>query len=409
VSVPIDRAAAETIFAAHTARLGWRTEIPAVRRAVDLIGRAGSRWEVPTPAALIDLDALVDNVNRMQSRLDQYSVDLWPHAKTHKCAAIAEVQIAAGAKRICAAKLGEAEALAVPSRGDASTAPMPLLVTSPIATAGLVERACDLATRHADIHVVVDHLDQVDLLAEAAHLRGIRLGVLVDIDVGLGRTGETNAAATTATAIRIARSASLDFVGVQGYGGHWQHIVGANERLTAVAEGMVRLAEACTAINDVGLPIGVRTGGGTGTVAADLQHLILTALQPGSYVAMDRQYCDALGIDVDGQFRTALTVACTVVSTNQTGYVTVDAGLKSMATDAAAPIPVNHPGSEFMFYGDEHGLITHDNNSTLRSGSRVELVTPHCDPTIDRYDVLHIVRDDTLVAVVPVDGRGRSQ
>jgi D-serine deaminase-like pyridoxal phosphate-dependent protein len=198
------------------------------------------------------------------------------------------------------------------------------------------------------------------------------------------------------------------FIGVQGYGGHWQHIVGAEERRSAVADGMTRLADACTAITDVGLTIGVRTGGGTGTVGADIDLSVLNALQPGSYVAMDGQYIDALGADDEGQFHTALTVASSVVSANQSGYVTVDAGLKSMATDAGAPVVVNHPGSTFMFFGDEHGLLTLD-KSSLRSGSRVELVAPHCDPTIDRYDVLHIVSGDTLIAIVPVDARGRSQ
>jgi D-serine deaminase-like pyridoxal phosphate-dependent protein len=404
----IDKATAEAIVEAHTAFLGWRTEIPTVRFALDVIGRAGSRWQVPTPAALIDLDALVHNVNRMQDRVNSLDVDLWPHAKTHKCAAIAEIQMAAGATRICTAKLGEAEALAASSTRQGLTAPTPLLVTSPLATASVIERACNLAVRYEDIYVVVDDFDQVNFLADTANARGIRLGVLVDLDVGLGRTGVTSPAKAAAIAERIAGSASLLFVGVQGYGGHWQHIVGASERHTAVADGMVRLADACAAITDVGLTIGVRTGGGTGTVGADIELSVLNALQPGSYVAMDSQYTDALGADDDGQFQTALTVASSVVSRNQAGFVTVDAGLKSMATDAGAPVVLNHTGSTFMFYGDEHGLITVD-KSPLHTGSRVELVAPHCDPTIDRYDVLHIVSGDTLIAIVPVDARGRSQ
>jgi D-serine deaminase-like pyridoxal phosphate-dependent protein len=382
--------------------------MPTVRSALGLIGRSGSRWDVPTPAAIIDLDALVSNVNRMQHRVDAHGIELWPHAKTHKCAALAEMQMVAGATRICTAKVGEAEALAASFKRRGQMAFAPLLVTSPLATTSLIERACDLAVSHDDIYVVVDDLDQVNPLADASDARGIRLGVLVDLDVGLGRTGATSPTAAAAIAESIAQSPSLLFIGVQGYGGHWQHIVGAEERRSAVADGMARLADACTAITDVGLTIGVRTGGGTGTVGADIDLSVLNALQPGSYVAMDGQYIDALGADDEGQFHTALTVASSVVSANQSGYVTVDAGLKSMATDAGAPVVVNHPGSTFMFFGDEHGLITLD-KSSLRSGSRVELVAPHCDPTIDRYDVLHIVSGDTLIAIVPVDARGRSQ
>ena len=391
------------VITRHSARLGWRGEVPAVRRALDLIGQPGSRRQIPTPAAIVDIDALVSNIQRMQGRVDTVGVALWPHAKTHKNAAIAEIQLASGAARICVAKVGEAEALA-------AVAPLPLLVTSPITSLGAIERIVELAVTIDDLFVVVDHLRQVDALAAQAVRSGVRLGMIIDLDVGLGRTGATNRADALAIAVRIARSPSLELVGVQGYGGHWQHIHGAETRRGKVVEGMARLTGAVEAIVGSGADVVIRTGGGTGTVAADLELGVLNALQAGSYVFMDGQYLDALAGDDDGQFVCALTIATTVVSANQHTFVTVDAGLKSMATDASAPIPVGLPGSTFMFFGDEHGMIATPADSTMpRLGDRLELITPHCDPTVDRYDVLHVVSGDTLIAVIPVDGRGRSQ
>ena len=91
----------------------------------DLIGEPGSQAMLQTPALVIDLDRLEANIARMAEHARRNGIALRPHAKTHKCAAIAKLQIAAGALGICVAKLGEAEALA-----DAGIDS--ILITSPV-------------------------------------------------------------------------------------------------------------------------------------------------------------------------------------------------------------------------------------------------------------------------------------
>jgi hypothetical protein len=71
-----------------------------------------SKWDLDTPALCVDLDNLEQNISRMQRALAANKLGSRPHAKTHKCAAIAKLQMAAGALGICTAKLSEAEALA---------------------------------------------------------------------------------------------------------------------------------------------------------------------------------------------------------------------------------------------------------------------------------------------------------
>jgi D-serine deaminase-like pyridoxal phosphate-dependent protein len=53
--------------------------------------------------------------------------------------------------------------------------------------------------------------------------------------------------------------------------------------------------------------------------------------------------------------------------------------------------------------------VTQPADRRLRVGDRVDIVPPHCDPTVDRYDLLHLVRGDVLVDVLPIEARGRSQ
>jgi D-serine deaminase-like pyridoxal phosphate-dependent protein len=367
----------------------------------DLIGQPGSRDEIPTPAAVLDLGAFERNLEKMAARAKAAGLALRPHAKSHKCSALALRQLEAGAVGICCAKLGEAEAMA--------TAGVPsILVTSPIAGQLSAERAARLADEMKDFRIVVDHVEGVRELGEAA---AGPIQVLIDVDVGTGRTGVASPAQAAEVARAILAEPNLELIGVQGYGGHWQHMAGANARAAAAAEGMARLTAAIDAIREVGGDLEVVTGGGTGTFAADAAQGVLTEVQPGSYAFMDREYREALGADPDGAFEQSLVIATTVISANQPKWVTVDGGLKAFSTDGPPPAPVDPAlaGATYRFYGDEHGMLTRPDGVDLRRGMRIDFAPGHIDPTFDRYDVLHLVRGDVLVDIVPIEGRGAGQ
>ncbi len=175
-------------------------------RLRDLIGIPGGRARVPTPALIVDVDALEANIAAMAARARTAGLALRPHAKSHKSATIARKQLAAGAVGVCCAKLGEAEALmAAGVRG--------ILVTSPIAMPVLAARAAALAA-DPGFAIVVDHPDGVAALAAVA--TDTPLAVLVDVDVGLGRTGVADPAAAVALADAIAAAPGLRFAGLQG-------------------------------------------------------------------------------------------------------------------------------------------------------------------------------------------------
>ncbi|HTI74924.1 MAG TPA: DSD1 family PLP-dependent enzyme [Mycobacterium sp.] len=376
---------------------------PAEVLAHRMIGEPGSRSRLPTPALVVDEEALDANIARMARRA-RGKVALRPHAKTHKSAWIASKQIAAGAVGVCCAKLGEAESLSAAGvRG--------ILLTSPVADPSMPARLCDVAAVDPGFICAVDHPDPVAALAAEASRRGISINVVIDADVGLMRTGVSGIEDALALADLIRRHSSLTLAGVQGYGGHWQHIAGFAARREAVRTGMSVLTGLVDALRDDGHRIEIVTGGGTGTVAADLELGVLTELQPGSYVFMDAQYRDALADDEDGALQTSLWVASQVVSVNADPIVTVDAGLKAFATDGPAPRPAGERFAEstYAFFGDEHGALTRPRGAPVRPGERVEFVTPHCDPTVDRYDAYHVVRGDRLVAIVPIDAARASR
>ncbi len=327
-------------------------------------------------------------------------ISLRPHCKTHKSGDIARRQVAAGALGLCCAKLGEAEALAADGIND-------ILITSPVVSAQAVERLARLNRKVERLVVVVDHPDNVDRLA--AEIGHGTLDVLVDIDTGSHRTGVTSAEAAVALARRIVASDQLRYRGVQFYCGTLQHIAFAQDRRAALAERTDYLAVVLGALRSAGLAAETISGGGTGSFAIDGELGVLTELQPGSYVFMDRQYgdCEAAG----PRFEHALSIDTRVVSANSPGRATLDAGLKAMATDAGAPrvLAGADLASRYIFMGDEHGmLLTPDGISDPVLDQLVTLVPPHCDPTVNLYDRYAVCEGDTVIAFWPVSARGRS-
>ena len=379
--------------------------MPQPRLDDDLLNRAGSRLEIATPALVLDLDALEANIAAMAAWAQRAGLALRPHAKTHKCAAIGRLQMAAGALGLCCAKLSEAEALAAAGFDR-------LLLTAPVVGARRIDRLMALAARCTELMVVIDDAMNVDALAAAAAAAGRDLGVLIDVDVGQLRTGVTSVEAALALAERIARAPRFMLNGVQGYAGHVQHIAGYEERRRASHASLATLAAVRERLEAAGHPCPIVTGGGTGTHVVDAEAGVLTELQVGSYIVSDVEY-DAVDLTGNGsrRFRNALFVQATVVSAQHPGFATIDAGSKSLAMDGPTPVVAYGApqGTAYECSGDEFGRLTLATGSKpLPPGSVVGLVVPHCDPTINCFDWYHCVRGDALVDFWPVDARGCS-
>jgi D-serine deaminase-like pyridoxal phosphate-dependent protein len=360
-----------------------------------LIGRQGSRAALNTPALIVDLPALERNIAAMAAFAAAAGLRLRPHAKTHKSVEIARLQIAAGAVGISCAKLGEAEALA---DGGIEN----ILITSPVSGPAAVERLAALAARSPGLMAVVDHPNAVDALAGA----GAPVRLLVDVDPGMHRTGVANAEAAVALARRIEEAENLAYGGVQFYAGAQQHIEIFVARHAAVIDRTRYLASVIERLTEAGLSPALVTGGGSGSHAIDAELGVLTELQVGSYVFMDRQYV-ACGLP----FETSLMVDARVISANHANLSTVDAGFKAFATEAGPPpILAGAPeGSVYHFMGDEHGSVVPPRGvAPPRLGEVVTFAAPHCDPTVNLYEAYHVVSGDTLVAIWPIEARGRS-
>lgn len=358
---------------------------------------------LPTPALVVDLDVLDRNLARMGDFLGARGKGFRPHAKTHKCPLIAARQLEAGAVGICAAKVSEA-AVMVNAGIDR------VLITSPVVSADKVALIIDLAARAAVLDVAVDSDEGLSALRSAAQPEA-PVGVLVDVDVAMGRTGTRELDTVLRLAETAAAADGLTFRGLQHYAGHLMHVKGHDRRREKSLRLWETVSNMVRELTDRGLAPEVVTGGGTGTYDIDCDVPEITDLQVGSYIFMDQEYRLVGGREGDwfDDFEVSLQVAVTAISAPMAGAVTVDGGYKAFASDTVNPEPLGLPDTEFRFAGDEHGvLLMHTPIQEPLLGTVQRFITPHCDPTVNLYDWYWICRDGLVTEMWPVAARGCS-
>lgn len=395
-------ALAPSVLLAGTTR-PW-SEVERMLQSGNIEGRL-SVDDLPTPALLVDLDALDANITKMAAHCKSKGRGLRPHGKTHKCPEIARKLVAAGAVGACAAKLSEAEAFAQGGiRG--------LLVTGAVIGRHKIERAILLAKRQPETIFCVDDAGNVADLDAAAQAAKIQLNLAIDLNVG-NRTGVQPGDPALELAQVIAKQKNVKLALLQAYAGHASHKNGFAER-KVMSEGIMRnAAETRKRIEADGIPCPILSGGSTGTYNIDSDVDGVTELQPGSFVFMDIDYA-RIG-DSDGpvyrDFQFSLSVLTSVVSKPSKTDVVVDGGLKAFSTDKPfKPEPKGIEGVEFSYGGDEHGKLNLAKASRqLALGDRVEFRVPHCDPTVNLYDRIYAVRGKQVIAAWPISARGKSQ
>jgi D-serine deaminase-like pyridoxal phosphate-dependent protein len=357
--------------------------------------------EIDTPALVVDLDAFEFNLDRMAALLAPTGAKLRAHAKTHKSPVIAKLQMARGAVGQCVQKVAEAEVLAWGGIPD-------ILVSNEVVGAAKLARLCALA-KIAKVAVCVDDAAQIAACEDAAEAAGIRLPVLVEIDIGAARCGVAPGPEAVALAQRIAASKHLVFGGLQAYQGSAQHKRTTAERqalIGAAVDGSRRTVEQ---LRQQGLACPIVGGAGTGTFEIEMASGVYNEIQAGSYVFMDADYArnlDQAGAPV-GTFRHSLFVLATVMSAPRTGLAVLDAGHKAVAVDSGLPTVWQRPDIRYVGASDEHGKLDVGSETAMpKLGEKLRLVPGHCDPTVDRYDWYVGVRKGRVECLWPVAARG---
>ena len=356
---------------------------------------------VDTPALLLDLDAFERNVARLAQAVAGTPVRLRPHSKSHKCPVIALRQMASGAVGVCCQKVSEAEAMVFGGVPD-------VLVSNQIVGTPKIARLVALA-KQARVAVCVDDPGNVMALNEAATSIGVRLPVLVEVNVGADRCGVEPGEPALTLAKQVAASSGLRFGGLQAYHGAAQHIRDYTRRKEAIDAAGEKTRRTVELLRRHGLTCEMVSGAGTGTYRFEAGTGIWNELQAGSYVFMDADYMKNLKPDgtPGSEFEHSLFVYASVMSRPTKDRALLDAGLKALSVDSGMPVVAGMPDVEYIRASDEHGKLTlHDPGRALPLGSKVRLIPGHCDPTVNLHDWYVCYRNDRVEALWPITARG---
>jgi len=361
---------------------------------------------IDTPALVVDLDAMERNLQRMADYASAHGVRLRPHAKMHKSATLSLRQMAAGAVGVCVQKTSEAEALAAAGVHNLYISNQ---VVAPTKLARVATLARELGARGGRLAIAVDHLQGIELLAQALGAGDKLIDVFIELDVGQQRCGVAEPADVLPLAQAIARHPALRLAGLQAYNGRAQHLRSLAERRAALDMVIARVREARRVAEAAGLNLPLVTGAGSGTFGLEATSGVFGELQAGSYLFMDADYARNEADDSVPQFEHALFVKTQVMSVS-TRHVVVDAGHKSHAIESGLP-RVHGEALEAIGCNDEHTTLRATGTAPLPAlGSTLWLIPGHCDPTVNLHDWLIGVRGGlqtgTVEELIRVDARG---
>jgi len=359
-----------------------------------LIGRA--REELETPVLVVDLDVFEANIECLAAFCRTHQTAWRPHSKANKCPEIARRQLAAGACGITCAKASEAELMVNAGIDD-------ILLANQLTDTARQQRLAQLQRRARVIGVCDDEI-AVAGLAAAAHHAGVTVPVLVDVDVGLERTGTAPGAEGVAVARAIDRAEGLELLGLMGYEGHVLNMTPPAAKVAACVEAMDQLVMTRDAIAAAGMCADVVSAGGTGSFEITAAHEGITELQAGGGIFMDAMYRDAFHVTED----LGLALTClTTVTSRKRDRVVVDAGFKTLSAFHHPPRALGRDDLELQYLSAEHGVFAvQPGGDGPRLGDRLELLVGYSDSTTFMHDFMVGTRNGRVETVFEIAGRG---
>ena len=360
--------------------------------------------DLDTPALVVDLDVMDRNIKTLHDRFDQSSAKVRPHVTGHQTPKIAHRQLQAAntVGGISVTSVGEAEVFSDAGITD-------ILVSSQIVTRSKIRRLCTLAGSNR-IGVAVDNPQNVSDLSQAAEAQGVTLGVLVELDVGLGRCGVAPGDEALELARAVANSPGLRFDGIMAiaplpsFSSEASDFPERQERDATSWQVLQHVLETRELIEKNSLPVSVVSVGGTHNYDVAAGMAGITEVQAGSYPLMDHLYCR-----MRPEFSPAAKVLAAVISRPTGQLAVLDAGHKATGPDRGLAVLEGVVGAQAVRFSAEHGVLELQSGpaQNMKSGDKAWLVPYNLGLCFNQYDYVRAVRGDKLEGFWPIAVRGR--
>jgi D-serine deaminase-like pyridoxal phosphate-dependent protein len=357
--------------------------------------------DTPTPALVIDLRIVKRNIARLAEYGRQHKLAIRPHTKTHKSIRMAKLQLAAGAAGLTIAKAGEAVVMA--QAGD------DLLVAYPAIDPWRCERLANLAATKT-LRVGFDSTEAADALGAAAKQAGATIGAMIDLDVGLHRTGVQSPTDALKLAQHVSKTPGLRLDGILFYPGFIKHPAAEQKQLLEPVSQL--LDETISLWRKSGLEAKIISGGST--PSAYQSHFVrgLTEIRPGTYIYNDMSTVSCGYVNLED---CAARLTCTVVSIAVPEKFVIDAGSKSLTQDRRTIDPdtagfghvVEYPDAKVVRLTEEHGEVDASRCAKRpKIGERVHVIPNHICPCVNLQTMVWIREENGELTPTSVDARG---
>lgn len=356
------------------------------------------RGDIDTPALIVDVKVLKRNITEMADFARSLGKKLRPHVKTHKTPEIAWMQMEAGADGICVQKLGEAEVMAEAGLDD-------ILVSNEVVGVQKMHRLVKLAEK-VKLSVAVDDVENVSELGRFCRENGVEVGVYVDVDCGMHRTGVPPEKAWL-LAEKVTRTEGVYLVGLMGYEGHAGSPTSREERHKLIEEAVKATLHAAKLMKNNGIEPGEVSMGSSATVRVSGRYEGVTELQPGMYVFNDWYLVER---EAATQETCALHVLTTVMSKTSPERCVVDAGSKAFHLDMGRyPVCVGVEGVEIYKLSEEHGWVKLSGKAVdkVKLGDRLEFIPYHVCPCVNQFDIMYGLEGDSVTKIWEIKARGK--
>lgn len=357
-----------------------------------------SKWDLDTPALLVELDIMENNMRLMAERCKSNGLAWRPHCKGHKTPAIAHKQIQAGALGVTCAKISEAEIMAASGIRD-------ILVANQVIGQQKVTRLAHLQ-HQAHVMVAVDDPIHISSISEAAQKAQTTVPILIEVNIGMDRCGVEPGKPALKLAQQASAAPNVKFAGIMGYEGHAMDLPDT-EKEQACREAIAHLADTRALLEREGIPVEIVSAGGTGTFAFTPKEAGITEIQAGGGIFMDTYYKNDMNVkDLDQ----ALTILTTVISHPTPQRAVADAGRKTTSNQFSMPEAKNHPGITVAGLSAEHATLQLDKPSPpIKIGNKLELISGYSDMTVFLHNRIYGTRNDTVEVVWDILGRDKKQ
>lgn len=361
--------------------------------------------QLATPAILVDLDVLENNIKKYQDLCNKHGKQLWPMTKTHKSTEIVKMQMDAGATGMLCGTLDECE-------GICELGVKNIMYAYPVASEINIQRVLDLAKK-CNFFIRLDDLTGAKMINDAAEAAGVKVNYTIIVDSGLHRFG-VSPDRVVAFADSLKELKSLVFKGISTHPGHVYGASNHQELQKYVDDEKTAMKTAADGLKAAGYSLELITSGATPTFLGAVDDENINVYHPGNYVFHDNiQMSTKTAEESD----CALTVYATIVSNPQPGLFICDAGSKCLGLDQGAHgnnsirgfgYVKGHPEVIVSGLSEEVGKLKVEGATTLQVGDKIEIIPNHACSAANLTQYLIGCRGDTVERTIEVNMRGNS-